>query len=434
MFAHFLAKPVVSCTSIKGTYAVAMCGSRSLSRSNLYPSAWIQTMINRPLSVLLFALSIFFLDTTAGVPQQAAPRRAMLPIVNDAAFTSGPVIVDNSHCGLNYVLGGGAFYTASVPGAPGFPQGCTVTITNSDISACKGKSVQVAGFPALFVLWPGQVVQLTNVTNAWIETINPGRWRPNCATFPLVINTDSQNGSDHAGLADGLGTGTEAFKSVQYALQFVLTDFDFAGAPQTQVKILMAPGSTDATGIHYAPHGSNPGSQGGAVLTIDGNGGIVVGQSDFLFDAIVQIRNLTFSNPSGTCLNVQQRAYVLLADQITFGACAGSQINVGLYGQVEFFNDFTISGGGGFFITNAGGLLYTGTGITASVSSNITYTNGVVVGQFPGWTQLGQITWSLGSNTVRGKKYEIGSNHVLTGSANIPGSVAGTTATGGQAL
>jgi hypothetical protein len=391
-------------------------------------------MMNRPPSVVLFAISIFLLGMTGGVPQEAGPARATLPMVNGAAFTSGPVIVENSHCGLNYALGGGAFYAASVPSASGFPQGCMVTITNSDISACKGKSIQVAGFPALFVLWPGQVVQLTNVTNAWVETINPGRWRPNCAAFPLVINTDSKNGSDQAGFADGLGTGTEAFKSVQFALQFVLTDFDFAGTPQTQIKIVMAPGSIDATGIHYAPHGSNPASQGGAVLTIDGNGGTIVGQNDFLFDAIVQIRNVTFSNPSGSCLNVQQRAYVLLADLITFGACAGSQINVGLYGQIEFFKDFTIAGGGGFFITNAGGLFYTGSGITASVSNNITYTNGVVVGQFPGWTQLGQIAWSLGGNTVTGKKYDIGSNHVLTGAANIPGTVAGTTATGGQAL
>jgi hypothetical protein len=391
-------------------------------------------MTNRPLTVLLFALSIILTGMVGGATEETTPGSATLPMVNGGAFSSGPVTVDNTHCGLNYVLGGGAFYVARVSDASSFPQGCTVTIINTDISACKGKSIQVAGFPALFVLWPGQVVQLTNVSNAWVETIMPGRWRPNCTAFPLVINTDIKNGSDQAGLADGLGTGAEAFKSVQFALQFVLTDFDFSGTPQTQVKILMAPGSTDATGIHYAPHGSNPASQGGAVLTIDGNGGIIVGQNDFLFDAIVQIRNVTFSNPSGTCLNVQQRAYVLLADLITFGTCTGSQINVGLYGQIEFFKDFTISGGGGFFITNAGGLLYTGNRIAASVSNNITYTNGVVVGQFPGWTHLGQITWTLDGNTVTGKKYDIGSNHVLTGSANIPGTIAGTTATGGQAL
>jgi hypothetical protein len=397
-----------------------------------------ETMIQRAwlrLSATLWcAIIIFCAAAHFALPQSAAPGPAILPVVNDAPFKSGPVSIDNAHCGWNYALGGGAFYAASVPGASAFPQGCTITITNTDISACKGKSIQIAGFSAQFVLWPGQVVQLTNVTNAWIETIKPGRWRPNCAEFPLVINTDSKNGSDQAGLSDGLGTGAEAFKSVQNALQYVLTDFDFAGIPQTQVNILMAPGSTDATGIHYAPHASNPASQGGAVLTIDGNGGHLIGQNDFLFDAIVQIRNVTFSNASGTCLNVQQRAYILLADQITFGACTGSQINVGLYGQIEFFKDFTISGGGGYFVTNAGGLLYTGSSITAFVSNNITYTNGVVIGQLPGWTQLGQINWALAGNTVTGKKFDVGTNHVLTGSAKIPGTIAGTTATGGEAL
>jgi hypothetical protein len=387
-----------------------------------------------PLLVFACALSVFLAGPMGGAAEDAVLGRATLPMVNGAAFTSGPVTVNDTHCGWNYVLGGGAFYVARVPEASGFPQGCTITITNTDISACKGKSIQVAKFTALFILWPGQSVQLTNINNSWIETVNPGRWRPNCGGMTLIINTDFVNGSDQIGASDGLGTGTEAFKSVQFALQYVLTDFDFAGTPQTRIKILMAEGSTDTIGIHYAPHGSDPGSQGGAVLTIDGNGGFLVGQNDFLFDAIVQVRNVTFSNDTGTCLNVQQRAYVLLADLITFGACKGSQINVSLFGQLEFFKSFTVSGGGAFFIANGGGEIYTDSDITATVSNSITYTNGVVVGQFPGFTNLGQITWSLGSNTVTGKKYDIESNHVLTGSANVPGTIAGTTTTGGQAL
>jgi hypothetical protein len=354
--------------------------------------------------------------------------------VNGRPFTSGPVTVDSAHCGWNYALGGGSFYAASVPGASDFPQACAIAITNTDIAACKGKSIRVTGFADHFVLWPGQMVELTSIDGVWIKTINPGRWRQNCGDNPLVINTDSTKGTDLRGDSDGLGMGAEAFKSVQFAIQHVLTDFDFAGTPQTRIKILMAPGSTDAFGIHYAPHASNPGSQGGAVLTIDGNGGYITGQSDFLFNAIVQIRNVTFSNASGTCLDVEQQAYVLLDDLITFGTCTGSQINVGPYGQVEFFNNFTISGGGGFFVTNGGGILYTGGAITAAVSNDVTYSNAVVVGQFPGWTHLGQMTWSLGGNSVTGKKYDIGSNHVLTGSAHIPGTVAGTTSTGGQAL
>jgi hypothetical protein len=387
-----------------------------------------------PAAAFLCALSILFAGTLSAVPQGVANPRTSLPLVNGAPLTSGPVLVDNAHCGWNYALGGGAFYAATVPGASDFPQGCVVAITNTDIAACKGKSIRVAGFPDHFVLWPGQMVELTSINSLWIKTVDPGRWRQNCGDNPLVINTDSTKGTDLRGDSDGLGTEAEAFKSVQFAIQHVSTDFDFAGTPQTRVRILMAPGSTDAFGIHYAPHASNPGSQGGAVLTIDGNGGYIVGQSDFLFNAIVQIRNVTFSNASGTCVNVQQQAYVLLDDLITFGTCTGSQINVGLYGQIEFFDDFTISGGGGFFVTNAGGILYTGHAITAAVSNNVTYANGVVVGQLPGWTELGQITWALGGNTIMGKKYDVGSNHVLTGSANIPGSVAGTTSTGGQAL
>jgi hypothetical protein len=387
-----------------------------------------------PATVLFGFVSGFFVSAISAAPQDVAVPRTSLPIVNGAPFTAGPVRVDNAHCGWNYVLGGGAFYDATVPGASDFPQGCAISITNTDIAACKGKSIRVAGFSDHLVLWPGQMVELTSINNLWIKTVDPGRWRQNCGDNPLVINTDSTKGTDLRGDSDGLGTGAEAFKSVQFAIQHVLTDFDFAGTPQTRVRILMAPGSTDAFGIHYAPHASNPGSQGGAVLTIDGNGGYIVGQNDFLFNAIVQIRNVTFSNPSGTCLNVQQLAYVLLDDLITFGTCMGSQINVGLYGQVEFFNDFTISGGGGFFVTNAGGILYTSQAITATVSNDVTYSNAVVVGQFPGWTHLGQMTWSLGGNTVTGKKYDISSNHVLTGSARIPGTAAGTTSTGGQAL
>lgn len=387
-----------------------------------------------PGAAFLCALSMFFAGTISAVPQGVAAPRTSLSVVNGVPFTSGPVFVDNTHCGWNYALGGGSFYVATVPGASDFPQGCAIAITNTDNAACKGKSIRVAGFPYHFVLWPGQKVELTSINGVWIKTIDPGRWRQNCGDNPLIINTDSTKGTDLGGDSDGLGTGTEAFKSVQFALQHVLTDFNFAGTPQTRVKILMAPGSTDAFGIHYAPHASNPGSQGGEALTIDGNGGFITGQADFLFNAIVQIRNVTFSNASGTCLNVQQQAYVLLDDLITFGTCTGSQINVGLYGQVEFFNDFTISGGGDFFVTNAGGLLYTSQAITASVSNDVTYSNAVVVGQFPGWTHLGQMTWSLGGNTVTGKKYDIGSNHVLTGSAHMPGTVAGTTSTGGQAL
>jgi hypothetical protein len=373
------------------------------------------------------------MGTTGSVSQDAALGRAMLPTVNGAAFTSGPVTVDEPHCGWNYALGGGGFYAARVAGASDFPQSCTITITNTDISPCKGKSIQVAGFSAPFVLWPGQATELTKVADAWVETVNPGRWRPNCGGSPLIINTDSTIGSDLIGLADGLGTGTEAFKSVQFALQHVLTDFDFAGTPQTRVKILMAAGSTDATTVHYTPHASNPGSQGGAALTIDGNGGFLTGSVQFYFGSIVQIRNVTLANESGSCLVSTQNAYVEINDLVTFGTCSGPQIVVGTYATVELFNDLTISGSATNFIQNLGGTLREHKG-TIRLANNINYSGAVVFAFYPGLTNLEAAKWLLDGHTVTAKKYDVGANHVLAGAANIPGTEAGTTATGGQAF
>jgi hypothetical protein len=386
-----------------------------------------------PSTVFLCVLSIFIASTISAVPQGTILGRTTLSTVNGAAFTSGPVTVDDTHCGWNYVLGGGAFYAARLSPASSFPQGCTITITNTDISACKGKSIQVAGFSALFVLWPGQAVELTNVDNAWIKTVNPGRWRPNCGGDPLIINTDSAKGSDQIGFADGLGIETEAFKSVQFALQHVLTDFDFAGIPQTRVKILMAARSTDSTTVHYTPHASNPGSQGGGALTIDGNGGSLADGVEFYFGAIVRIRNVTLSSPARTCLVATQNAYVQINDLVTFGACSGPQIAISSYGTVELFEDFTISGNAPNFVQNFGGSLLEDGG-TITVSNNIAYSNGVVYAFYPGVTNLANAKWSLGGHTVTAKKYDVEANHVLTGAANIPGTAAGTTATGGQAL
>ena len=156
-------------------------------------------MIRWPLLVLPVALSIFLAGTKGGAPQQAAPGRATLSMVNGAPFKSGPVSIDNAHCGWDYVLGGGAFYTATIPAPSDFPQGCTIAITNADVAACKGKSIQVAGFPDHFVLWPGQSVELTNFDSVWVKTIDPGRWRPNCRGNLLIINTDSTKGTDLRG-------------------------------------------------------------------------------------------------------------------------------------------------------------------------------------------------------------------------------------------
>src|SRR5579863_6557856 len=66
------------------------------------------------------------------VKARAQNGNLTLPVVNGTPFTSGPVSVDNAHCGWNYVLGGGALYTVTFPSASGMPLGCAITVTNAD--------------------------------------------------------------------------------------------------------------------------------------------------------------------------------------------------------------------------------------------------------------------------------------------------------------
>ena len=86
-----------------------------------------------PATVLFGFVSFFFLaGAISAASQSATPAGVMLPTVNGAPFTAGPVTVDSTHCGWNYVLSGGAFYRTVVPDASGFPVGCRIAVTNAD--------------------------------------------------------------------------------------------------------------------------------------------------------------------------------------------------------------------------------------------------------------------------------------------------------------
>ena len=153
-------------------------------------------MIRWPLSVLPVALSILLAGTIGGVPQEAAPGRTPLSMVNGAPFKSGLCPgVDNAHCGWAYALGGGAFYAATVPGDVRFPARLHDRHhQHRRCSLARGKSIQVAGFPDHFVLWPGQSGRTYHsFDSAWVKTVDPGRWRQNRgkAVIPFYYaNTD----------------------------------------------------------------------------------------------------------------------------------------------------------------------------------------------------------------------------------------------------
>lgn len=354
------------------------------------------------------------------------------------SVTSAYIVGEGGHddCGWRLAAGGGAFYGITFSSATGYAPGCRVAVTNTDVAACKGKSVAVNGFTYGFILYPGQTVEITRIGDAWFKTQDQGRWTPNCGGNPIVIHTDVNAGSDEIGVADGLGAGTEAFRSVGNALQFALTNFNCASIPQTRIRILMAGGTTDPDIVHFSPHVDCLGGQGGAVLLIDGNGGTLSGGLQFYYGATVQIRNVTITNAAGGgggCLIATEGAKVQLLDQVTFGACPGNpHIQLSDGALVQIMRNISIGGSAENFIWATGSWVEHAD-VTISLDANVTYKS-MVFARYNSLVNLGGVQWSLGGFSVTGRKYDVGSNAVLTGSADVPGTIPGTTADGGRAL
>jgi hypothetical protein len=360
-------------------------------------------------------------------------------LTNARLAKTGAYTVLNTDKGKTIALGGVAFYALTFGAASGYDANFTTLVLNEDT----GRAKWIAPNGLLgFYLWPGQSVIVFNQNNVWQVH---GRSRYKLPTGLFIVNTNYGVGSDTLGVSDGLATGAGAFQSYQHGLNFTLDQFDWNGTEsgQTQLKILGAPGNVDGTQIHFSPHG-NVGAQGGAAITIDGNGGSLIvsgvsGAIQLYFGAVLQIRNINIQTGGGVpsnCIDLLWGSKLYIQDLVTFtqNTTGGACLNVADGAHVEFDNGFTWAQSGGTFITNNGGYIRVSTAILGTVTNNITVTN-TVFGFAPGITDLANITWSLGGHTVTAtNKYNIQGAHVLTGSANVPGSGVGITPNGGIAL
>jgi hypothetical protein len=351
-------------------------------------------------------------------------------VAKTAAYTVG-----TSDGGATIGLGGTAFYALTFGTASGYSSSFTDMVANEDTG--RAKWIIVTGGTS-FYLWPGQSVLVFNDNNVWQVH---GRSRFKLPSGVFTVNTDYGIGSDTFGVSDGLATGAGAFQSYQHALNFTLDQFDWNGTEsgQTQLKILGAVGNVDGTQIHFSPHG-HVAAQGGAAITIDGNGGslLVTNQSaiQLYFDAVLQIRNINIQcgGTTSNCIDLLWGSKLYLQDLVTFtqNTTGGACLNVQDGAHVEFDNNFTWAQSGGYFILNNGATVRVASPITCTITNNISVIN-TVLGASPGVTDLANITWALGGHTVTAtNKYNISSNHVLTGAANVPGSGVGITSSGGQ--
>lgn len=360
---------------------------------------------------------------------------ATFPVVNGTPFTSGPVTVDGAHCGWNYVLGGGAFYTATFPSASAMPLGCAITITNVDpmptgANATGAKWVAVGVAPACqarndgFYLWPQQSMQISVVSSGVWQAIQcPGLWE--LPSGVVTLNVDPINGSDARGVADGLSTGTRAFASMIGAMNYAgeLMRFNFKN--HTQLHFKLCASCTDPVGIHWAPHGGEPlGAQGGAALTIDCNGGSLgaTPSMDLYFGAVLQAQNCTFLNGLSVAEGGKYREFGTGGN--IYCAPAGQTVfTLTLRAEIYLNGNSTICGG---IAVNA---VVSNNNSTFVNAATMTFSGPLAVTQTVNGTELSYTDFGAvsGDSNVTGAKWNLIENSVLGHSANVPGTTAGWT-------
>ncbi len=366
---------------------------------------------------------------------RAQNGNATLPVVGGTPFTSGPVTVDGAHCGWNYVLGGGAFYTATFPSAAAMPLGCAITVTNADpmptgANATGAKWVAVGVASACqarnggIYLWPQQSMQVSVVSRGVWQAIHcPGLWE--LPSGLVTLNVDPGNGSDARGAADGLGTGARAFASMIAALDYAgeLMRFNFKN--HTQLHIKLCASCTDTVGIHWPPHGGMPiGAQGGAALTIDCNGGSIgaTPSMDLYFGAVLQAQNCTFLNGISVSDGGKYREFGA-GGNVYCAPSGGSIFTLALRGEIYLNSNSTICGG---------------TSVNSVVSNNnstfvnaatMTFSGALTVAQTVNGTELSYSNFGgvSGGENVTGARWNLIENSVLGNSANVPGTTAGNT-------
>jgi hypothetical protein len=267
-------------------------------------------------------------------------------------------------------------------------------------------------------------------SDTWQITRCPNLWQiPSGNHF--VLNWDPINGSDRPGEADGLSTGSRAFKSANNALDFAGKVMAANISSQFTVKCTYNGGScagqSDPLGIHWPPHGGSPiGSQGGSGIILNCNGASLTGRPSyggFFAAAIIQPTGCNFVNgvevswgalfldvgdggntycapESGAIFQATYHSLIVLGKPSTI--CTG---NVGhllaLNMHGEFENDSTMTFGGPF-----------------------TAANGVVVEGGLSNAIFGKVE---GAANVTGVKWNLFQGSVLSGSANVPGTSPGRT-------
>lgn len=235
---------------------------------------------------------------------------------------------------------------------------------------------------------------------------------------PVTLYVRADGSDSNSGLADSAGG---AFLTLEYAVREALNFYDGA-------NISVGAGTFDA-GYASAVTGSVTISGAGVGLTTIGG---IIAQSGQQF-LVNGLRVVT----DGIGLCAEGAGALVSANEIEFGACGYSHSLAKLGGTIDL-GDYAVSGGGGSHlrVEPFGRVVCSG---VATLSANITLADGwAVCDKGLGYFDYDGGSIDLDGHTVTGKRYDIQACSVCNthggGASFLPGSVAGTTASGGQYL
>lgn len=249
---------------------------------------------------------------------------------------------------------------------------------------------------------------------------------------PLTIYV-SPSGSDVAG--NGLTAGTP-FQTITYAYNFIRNNYDLNG---NSVTIQLANGTYGQAILNDRI----PGQTGSSSITINGSataGAVSIAASAngqglvaVIGGAIINLSGITITSGSFTgCIGILCYPFstALIGSNVTFGAMPGGTHIQCQQGQVQLTN-YTISGSATQHFVAAGGYIQLlGVGTVTGSPSFTTFATSQNLGSI-----IGSATASY-SGSATGTRYSCIMNGVINtlgaGASFFPGSVAGSTANGGQ--
>lgn len=357
--------------------------------------------------------------------------------------------IQTTDCGKTIQAGTGAtgLFTVTLPVVAGFSSTCVVNVTNSDT----GRGKTLSGFPAdtYCILYPLQSVMVAIVNGAWTTIQNPGLYAP---TGNIAFHADSVNGHDTCA-SDGLATGAAAFATIPYAYRTWQQHFrgtntagqsvsvtveDATLTIVTDIAILGIPAPGYISTASFKPFqilGKGPSSttiqsSTASVNIFQGQGG-----AEFMIDQMT----LKSTGAGAACVLVNNsniQVSTASTGNVWFDKCANAGMDAAGYAMLAIRGPWTIlttATFGSVKIVESGAWGFDNGALT--VSGTPSWTIGFVVADITArWDLSGFTVPTPGSPT--GPKFNVTLNGVVfspgIACASLPGSTAGSIATGGQ--